>query len=145
VPLAKLTESEFEQQVVAGISSPIKEYLPGIRLVRTGFAPVCPNICIETVEPAYLCLFSSNLLPKVYFYTKTGINMPDKELENIGKIIRQRRETLGITQEHLADISEVGLRTIRELERGRGKSLLILIKVADALGLSVQLKIKPVI
>lgn len=70
--------------------------------------------------------------------------MPDNELETIGKIIRQRRQTLGLTQEHLAEVSEVGLRTIRELERGKGKSLLILIKVADALGLSVQLKIKPV-
>ena len=71
--------------------------------------------------------------------------MPDSELENIGKVIRHRRETLGLTQEHLAEISGVGLRTLRELERGKGKSLVILIKVADALGLSVQLKIKPVI
>ncbi|MBC6490996.1 helix-turn-helix domain-containing protein [Flavihumibacter stibioxidans] len=69
--------------------------------------------------------------------------MPFEELEYIGKVIRQRRVTLGLTQEHLADISGVGLRTIRELEGGKGKSLTILMKVADALGLSVQLKIKP--
>jgi len=70
--------------------------------------------------------------------------MPDNVLENIGKLIRARRETLGLTQEYLAEISGVGLRTLRELERGKGKSLVILIKIADALGLSVQLKIKSV-
>lgn len=70
--------------------------------------------------------------------------MPDNVLENIGKVIRHRRNVLGLTQEHLADISGVGLRTIREIERGKGKSLLILIKIADALGLSIQLKIKSV-
>jgi y4mF family transcriptional regulator len=70
--------------------------------------------------------------------------MPNSDLQNIGKAIRQRRETLGLTQEYLAEISGVGLRTIRELEQGNGKSLGILLKVLDALGLSVQLKIKSI-
>ena len=70
--------------------------------------------------------------------------MSNDEIKNIGKAIRQRRETLGVTQEYLAEIAGVGLRTIRELEHGRGKSLLILAKVAEVLGLSVQLKIKQV-
>jgi y4mF family transcriptional regulator len=70
--------------------------------------------------------------------------MPNSDLQNIGKAIRQRRETLGLTQEYLAEISGVGLRTIRELEQGNGKSLGILLKVVDALGLSVQLKIKSI-
>ncbi|ULQ55988.1 helix-turn-helix domain-containing protein [Flavihumibacter rivuli] len=70
--------------------------------------------------------------------------MPEKELGHIGNIIRQRRATLGITQEHLAELSGVGLRTIREIERGKGKSLPILIRVTDALGLVVQLSIRQV-
>ncbi len=70
--------------------------------------------------------------------------MPISELANIGQVIRQRRETLGLTQEYLADVSGVGLRTIREIERGNGKSLILLMKVADKLGLSLQLKIKEI-
>ena len=70
--------------------------------------------------------------------------MPISELATIGQVIRQRRENLGLTQEYLADVSGVGLRTIREIERGNGKSLILLIKVADTLGLSLQLKIKEI-
>lgn len=70
--------------------------------------------------------------------------MPISELAAIGQVIRQRRETLGLTQEYLADVSGVGLRTIREIERGNGKSLTLLMKVADTLGLSIQLKIKEI-
>jgi transcriptional regulator with XRE-family HTH domain len=62
----------------------------------------------------------------------------------IGQVIRQRRETLGLTQEYLADVSGVGLRTIREIERGNGKSLILLMKLADTLGLSLHLKIKEI-
>jgi transcriptional regulator with XRE-family HTH domain len=70
--------------------------------------------------------------------------MPISELATIGQVIRQRRENLGLTQEYLADVSGVGLRTIREIERGNGKSLILLMKVADTLGLSLQLKIKEI-
>lgn len=70
--------------------------------------------------------------------------MPISELATIGQVIRQRRETLGLTQEYLADVSGVGLRTIREIEKGNGKSLTFLMKVADTLGLSLQLKIKEI-
>lgn len=70
--------------------------------------------------------------------------MPIPELAAIGQVIRQQRETLGFTQEYLADVSGVGLRTIREIERGNGKSLILLMKVADTLGLSLQLKIKEI-
>ena len=44
--------------------------------------------------------------------------MPISELATIDQVIRQRRETLGLTQEYLADVSGVGLRTIREIEKG---------------------------
>lgn len=70
--------------------------------------------------------------------------MPISELATIGQVIRQRRENLGLTQEYLADVSGVGIRTIREIERGNGKSLILLMKVADTLGLSLQLKIKEI-
>lgn len=70
--------------------------------------------------------------------------MPIHELENIGKTIRLRRETLGLTQQYIADLSGVGVRTIREIEQGNGKNLPILLKVADTLGMEIRLSIKSI-
>jgi len=57
--------------------------------------------------------------------------------------IKERRSLLGITQQDLADISGVGLRTIKEIETHRGNpSLSTLLKILDVLGLELSLKIK---
>lgn len=65
---------------------------------------------------------------------------------HFGSIIKQlknRREELQVTQETLADISGVGLRTLKQLERGKGNPTLeTLTKLADALGMEVHLQIK---
>lgn len=62
---------------------------------------------------------------------------------NIGNIIKERRNVLNITQEYLSDMSGVGLRTIVEIENGRGNpSLITLSKIADILGMEVTLQIK---
>ena len=61
------------------------------------------------------------------------------------KIIKARREILQVTQETLADISGVGLRTLKQFESGKGNpTLSTLQKIADVLGLEVSLKIKNV-
>lgn len=57
--------------------------------------------------------------------------------------LKQRREELSITQEHLADIAGVGLRTVKEIEVGKGNPTLdTLLKVADVLGMQLKLEIK---
>tara|TARA_R110000868_G_scaffold411712_1_gene707890 strand:+ start:373 stop:591 length:219 start_codon:yes stop_codon:yes gene_type:complete len=57
--------------------------------------------------------------------------------------IKERRETLQVTQETLAELSGVGLRTLKQFESGKGNpTLLTLSKIADILGLEVTLKIK---
>ena len=57
--------------------------------------------------------------------------------------IKQRRFLLGITQQDLADISGVGLRTIKEIETNNGNpSITTLSKILDALGMEFDLKIK---
>jgi transcriptional regulator with XRE-family HTH domain len=38
---------------------------------------------------------------------------------NLSQEFRIRREQLGVTQEYLADLSGVGLRTIKSFERGK--------------------------
>jgi len=59
------------------------------------------------------------------------------------KIIKSRRESLDVTQEDLADLSGVGLRTVKQFERGKGNPTLgTLQKLSDALGLEITISIK---
>ena len=57
--------------------------------------------------------------------------------------IKERRETLKIGQETLADISGVGLRTLKQLESGKGNpTIKTLQRLADVLGLELKLDVK---
>lgn len=59
------------------------------------------------------------------------------------KTIKERRQALQVTQESLAELSGVGLRTLKQFESGKGNpTLLTLHKIADVLGMEVCLKIK---
>jgi len=59
--------------------------------------------------------------------------------------IKSRRESMHITQEMLAELSGVGLRTLKQFESGKGNpTLLTLQKLADVLGLEVSLQLKKV-
>ena len=61
------------------------------------------------------------------------------------KMIKGRRETMQVTQVQLAELSGVGLRTIKQFESGKGNpTLLTLQKLADVLGMEVSLKIKSI-
>jgi transcriptional regulator with XRE-family HTH domain len=57
--------------------------------------------------------------------------------------IKERREALHVTQDVLAELSGVGLRTVKQFESGKGNpTLSTLHKLADVLGMEVCLKIK---
>lgn len=57
--------------------------------------------------------------------------------------VKARREVLNVTQEQLAEISGVGLRTLKQFESGKGNpTLQTLQKLANALGLEVKLEVK---
>ncbi len=57
--------------------------------------------------------------------------------------IKERREVLNVTQETLAELSGVGLRTLKQFESGKGNpTLLTLQKLADVLGMQLCLEIK---
>jgi transcriptional regulator with XRE-family HTH domain len=61
----------------------------------------------------------------------------------IVEILKERRNMMQVTQETLAEISGVGLRTLKEFESGKGNpSLQTLQKLADALGLEFCLQVK---
>ena len=59
------------------------------------------------------------------------------------KAIKERREALQVTQETLAELSGVGLRTLKQFESGKGNpTLQTLHKITDVLGLDVSLILK---
>ncbi|OGS69057.1 MAG: transcriptional regulator [Flavobacteria bacterium RIFCSPLOWO2_12_FULL_35_11] len=61
------------------------------------------------------------------------------------KTIKERREVLRVTQETLAELSGVGLRTLKQFESGKGNpTLRTLQKLTDVLGMEVCLKLKNV-
>lgn len=57
--------------------------------------------------------------------------------------VKQRRESLKVNQERLADLSEISLRTIKQFESGKGNpTLKSIAKIADALGMELVLRVK---
>ncbi len=55
-------------------------------------------------------------------------------------IIKERKNILGINQEYLAELSEVGIATLKRFESGKGNiTLNNLQKIADVLGLEIKL------
>ena len=63
--------------------------------------------------------------------------------QNLIETIKERRQAMKVTQEILAEISGVGLRTLKQFESGKGNpTLATLDKLADALGLEITLQTK---
>ena len=62
---------------------------------------------------------------------------------SIASAIKERRTQLGISQKDLAEFAEVGISTVKDLERGVGNpSLQTLQKMLEVLGMEMSLKIK---
>lgn len=60
-----------------------------------------------------------------------------------GRIIKDRRSILGISQQDLADISGVSLRTIKMIEMGNSNpSIATLEKIGNVLGLELVFQIR---
>ena len=64
-------------------------------------------------------------------------------VNKIGNIIKNRRKELKITQPDLADLAEVSVNTLYRIERGQSNpSLAVVEKLADILGLEINLEVK---
>lgn len=60
------------------------------------------------------------------------------EMKEIGQKIRDRRVELGINQQTLADLAEVGINTVVAIERGTGNpSINTLQKIVNVLGMEI--------
>lgn len=58
-------------------------------------------------------------------------------------IIKERKNILGINQEYLAELSEVGIATLKRLESDKGNiTINNLQKIAEVLGLEIKLELK---
>ncbi len=61
----------------------------------------------------------------------------------IGKIIRERRKSLNITQPVLALLAGVGVNTVVAIERGNGNAKIqTIIAILDTLGLKLDITLK---
>lgn len=61
----------------------------------------------------------------------------------IEEAIKQRRSRLNITQNDLAEFADVGISTIKDLERGKGNpSVSTLQKILEVLGLEMKIEVK---
>ena len=59
------------------------------------------------------------------------------------EIMKQRREILSLTQQDLAEMSQVGLATIKDIERGKGNPALNTVKkILDVLGIEIEYRIR---
>ena len=62
-------------------------------------------------------------------------------MQEIGQTIKNRRQQLGINQQTLADLAQVGINTIVAIERGKGNpSFATLQKIATTLGMKISLR-----
>jgi transcriptional regulator with XRE-family HTH domain len=70
--------------------------------------------------------------------------MESQALNNLGQIIREKREALGLTQIEVAEKAGLDRNYIGMVERGeRNPSYLSLIKIAKGLNMTVDQLIKP--
>ena len=57
--------------------------------------------------------------------------------------LKNRREELGVTQEQLAELAAVALRTVKELDAEKGNPTInTLMKLADVLGMELKLEVR---
>ena len=63
--------------------------------------------------------------------------------EEIVRSIKARKDILAVNQEYLAELTGVGIATLKRFESGKGNiTLNNLQKIADVLGLEIKLEIK---
>ena len=87
----------------------------------------------------YFCLFN----PKTFliFAQKVQYNtLLDMKIQEVMKL---QRKALGITQQDLADMSEIAISTIKKIESGKGNpSLSTVEKIMNILGMEVKYEIR---
>lgn len=64
-------------------------------------------------------------------------------LEDLSKILKERRKALTITQEDLAELAGISLRTLKAIETGKTNPTFDSVnKITEVLGLQINIEIK---
>ncbi|WPR73384.1 helix-turn-helix domain-containing protein [Algoriphagus sp. NG3] len=64
-------------------------------------------------------------------------------IKEIGVVIRERRQLLGLLQPDLAEIAQISINTLYKIERGEANpSVKVLNKLAEVLGLELSIAVK---
>jgi len=64
----------------------------------------------------------------------------------IQEVMKTQRKALGISQQDLADMSEIAISTIKQIERGKGNpSLSTIEKIMEVLGMEIKFEIRKTI
>lgn len=62
---------------------------------------------------------------------------------NLIRRLKDRREELEVTQEQLSELAGVALRTVKELDAGKGNpTMSTLMKLADVLGMELKFEVR---
>ena len=87
----------------------------------------------------YIAQIFGKLKTNIYFCIKSVIYCTMK----YGKLIKERRTLLGMTQQDLSDYTELSLRIIKSIESEKGNpSLKTLEKITEVLGLELIMRVK---
>ena len=63
--------------------------------------------------------------------------------KEIGKVIKERRQSLKVKQLELSELAGIGINTLVAIERGQGNPKLeTLLSILNTLGLQVDIKLK---
>jgi transcriptional regulator with XRE-family HTH domain len=64
-------------------------------------------------------------------------------IEEIGVVIKERRQLLGLIQPDLAEMAQISINTLYKIERGEANpSVKVLNKLAEVLGLELSIIVK---
>ena len=64
-------------------------------------------------------------------------------LMSLADVIKNRRKTLAISQQDLAEMAGVGLATVKDIERGKGNpSIGTVSKIMEVLGMVIEFKVR---
>lgn len=62
---------------------------------------------------------------------------------NLANIIKERRAKLSISQSALAQMADVGIATVKDIERGQGNPrLTTVVKIMEVLGMDIDFHIR---
>lgn len=87
---------------------------------------------------AIYCAFIDKTHALLYF--ESELSNISHIMNKIFKVLQKRRESLGLSQKDLSEMSDVSLRTINAIENGNANpSIEVLCKLAEQLGLKLSL------